>query len=319
MEKYTQLTDFSSKYHNIVIALGMFDGLHIGHQEIIRTAVMKAQEINGTALVFSFSNHPRSVIAPECTPHRIGSEAIRLRILKNLGVDALVEVPFTLAFAETTADDFVRLLRQYFAPKYIVVGENYTFGRGGRGAPKLLNEQAEHYAFQLMVCSSVMREGAPVSSTRIRALIAKGDLKRVREYLGYPFTIIGTVIHGQARGHKLGFPTANISLHEDYERLPNGVYAVTVLHQNRFYHAVANIGNNPTFDGCDRRLEVHVLDFSGNLYDAEIVVTFYARIRDEQKFPSVDALIAQIDEDKKTSVRLLEESFHLQENISMVI
>ena len=319
MEKYTQLTDFSSKHHNIVIALGMFDGLHIGHQEIIRTAVMKAQEINGTALVFSFSNHPRSVIAPECTPHRIGSEAIRLRILKNLGVDALVEVPFTVAFAETTADDFVRLLRQYFAPKYIVVGENYTFGRGGRGGPKLLNEQSEHYAFQLMVCSSVMREGAPVSSTRIRALIAKGDLKRVREYLGYPFTIIGTVIHGQARGHKLGFPTANISLHEDYERLPNGVYAVTVLHQNRLYHAVANIGNNPTFDGCDRRLEVHVLDFSGNLYDAEIVVTFYARIRDEQKFPSVDALIAQIDEDKKTSVRLLEESFHLQENISMVI
>ena len=319
MEKYSQLVDFSSKYPNIVVALGMFDGLHIGHQEIIRTAVAKAQEINGTALVFSFANHPRSVIAPEGAPRRIGSDAVRARILNHLGADALVEIPFTSDFAETSADDFMQLLQRCFAPKYIVVGENYTFGRGGKGTTALLREKSETYGFQLIVCPSVMRDGAPVSSTRIRALIAQGELARVREYLGYPFTIIGTVIHGQARGRTLGFPTANIALREDYERLPNGVYAVTVMHQGLLYCGVANIGNNPTFDGCDRRLEVHLFDFSGNLYDSEIMVTFYEKIRDELRFASVDALIAQIAEDKRGVERKFEKSFHLQENISMVI
>ena len=319
MEKYSQLVDFSSKYRNIVIALGMFDGLHIGHQEIIRTAVRKAQEINGTALVFSFANHPRSVIASEGTPHRIGSSAMRFRILRNLGADALVEIPFTPSFAETTADDFINLLQRYFAPQYIVVGENYTFGWGGSGTPALLREKSDAFGFRLIVCPSVMRDGAPVSSTRIRALIAQGDLGRVWEYLGYPFTIIGTVIHGQARGRTLGFPTANISLCEKYEHLPNGVYAVTVRYQDHLYRAVANIGNNPTFDGCDRRLEVHLFDFSGNLYDSEIMVTFYEKIRDELRFASVDALIAQIAEDKCEAEQRLAKTFHLQENISMVI
>lgn len=319
MEKYKKLVDFSSKYSNIVIALGMFDGLHIGHQAIIRAAVAKAQEINGTALVFSFENHPRSVIALDGAPNRIGSDAVRCRILKNLGVDALVEIPFTSVFAETTADDFIKLLQRYFMPQYIVVGENYTFGRGGRGTPTLLQEKSNAYGFELIVYPSVLRDGAPVSSTRIRTLIAYGDLERVREYLGYPFTIIGTIIHGQARGRSLGFPTANISLREEYERLPNGVYAVTVLYQRQLYRAVANIGNNPTFDGCNRRLEVHIMDFSGDLYGAEIMVTFYKKIRNEQRFSSVEDLIQQIREDKENAVHVLGESFHLQENISMVI
>ena len=172
MEKYTQLAYFSSKYKNIVIALGMFDGLHIGHQEVIRTAVKKAQEIKGTALVFSFANHPRAVIVPEGAPHRIGCQSVRLRILKNLGVDALVEIAFTSSFAETTANGFIHLLQQYFAPKYIVVGENYTFGRGGRGNPNLLKEQSGRYGFHLIVCPPVLYGGVPVSSTRIRALKA---------------------------------------------------------------------------------------------------------------------------------------------------
>ena len=158
-----------------------------------------------------------------------------------------------------------------------------------------------------------------MSSTRIRAFIESGDLHRVNEYLGYPFSINGIVIHGQARGRSLGFPTANLALYEVYERLPNGVYAVTVLYQEKIYHAVANIGNNPTFDGCDRRLEVHILDFSGDLYGAEIMVSFYERIRDEKRFSSIDDLIHQIAEDKKTVEHIFDKSFRLQENISMVL
>ena len=319
MEKYKELVDFTLKYANIVVALGMFDGLHIGHQEIIRTAVRKAQEIKGTALVFSFANHPRSVIAPEHTPRRIAGDTMRLHILKNLGVDALVEIPFTTDFAETSADDFIRLLRQYFSPQYVVVGENYTFGYRGKGTPALLYTESMKYGFRLIVCASVMRDGAPVSSTRIRSLIEQGDLSQVNAYLGYPFTIIGTVIHGQARGRKLGFPTANLTLYEEYEHLPNGVYAVTVLYQEQIYRAVANIGNNPTFNGCDRRLEVHILEFAGDLYGAEIMISFYEKIRDEQRFSSVDDLIRQIAEDKECVEQIFDKNFHLQENISMVI
>ncbi|WP_281539308.1 bifunctional riboflavin kinase/FAD synthetase [Selenomonas noxia] len=319
MEKYTQLAYFSSKYENIVIALGMFDGLHIGHQEVIRTAVKKAQEIKGTALVFSFANHPRAVIVPEGAPHRIGCQSVRLRILKNLGVDALVEIAFTSSFAETTANGFIHLLQQYFAPKYIVVGENYTFGRGGRGNPNLLKEQSGRYGFHLIVCPPVLYGGVPVSSTRIRALLAQGDLSHVNAYLGYPFTVTGTVIHGQERGRTLGFPTANVSLHESYESLPNGVYAVMVVHKKHSYHGVANIGNNPTFGGYDRRLEVHIIDFSGDLYDSEITVSFFFKIRDEQRFSTADELIFQIKKDKEAAIKGLKESFRLQENISMVI
>ena len=319
MEKYKELADFSSKYPNIVIALGMFDGVHIGHQEIIRTAVAKAQEINGAALVFSFSNHPRSIIAPNAVPHRIASDSIRFCVLKNLGVNALVEIPFTADFAETGAADFIGLLQRYFSPKYVVVGENYTFGRGGHGTPNLLQDSAAACSFQVIVCQSVMRDGAPVSSTRIRSLIANGDLSKVNEYLGYPFTINGTVIHGQERGRRLGFPTANLALREEFEHLPNGVYAVTVLYQGHLYRAAANIGNNTTFDGCDRRLEVHIMEFSGDLYGEELMISFYKKIRNEQRFSSIDDLIRQISVDKGTAVYVLAKTFHLQENVSMVI
>ena len=319
MEKYKELADFSSKYPNIVIALGMFDGIHIGHQEIIRTAVAKAQQINGAALVFSFSNHPRSIIAPNAVPHRIASDSIRFCVLKNLGVNALVEIPFTADFAETGAADFIGLLQRYFSPKYVVVGENYTFGRGGHGTPNLLQDSAAACSFQVIVCQSVMRDGAPVSSTRIRALIANGELSKVNEYLGYPFTINGTVIHGQERGRRLGFPTANLALREEFEHLPNGVYAVTVLYQGHLYRAAANIGNNPTFDGCDRRLEVHIMEFSGDLYGEELMISFYKKIRNEQRFSSIDDLIRQISVDKETAVHVLTKTFHLQENVSMVI
>ena len=286
MEKYKELADFSSKYPNIVIALGMFDGIHIGHQEIIRTAVAKAQEINGAALVFSFSNHPRSIIAPNAVPHRIASDSIRF-----------CEIPFTADFAETGAADFIGLLQRYFSPKYVVVGENYTFGRGGHGTPNLLQDSAAACGFQVIVCQPVMRDGAPVSSTRIRALIANGDLSKVNEYLGYPFTINGTVIHGQERGRRLGFPTANLALREEFEHLPNGVYAVLVHFDDAVYPGVANIGSNPTFEEVERRLEVHLMQFNGNLYGQKICVDFLGKLRDEEKFPDVDALVAQIHRD----------------------
>ena len=319
MEKYNQLSDFQSKYRNIVIALGMFDGLHIGHQYIIRSAVSKAREIKGSALVFSFSNHPRTVTGSVGAPHRISSAEIRHRIFSNLGVDALIEIPFTIEFAKINAEDFIALLYHCFAPHSIVVGENYTFGHKGEGTPELFRKKEEHYGFRTIICQSILFNGVLVSSTRIRSLLALGDLAIVNQYLGYPFSLIGTVIHGQARGRKLGFPTANIALHDTYARLPHGVYAVMVVFGGKRCQAVANIGNNPTFDGCDCRLEVHVFDFFDNLYEKKILVCFYKKLRDEQRFSSMEDLMKQIEADKKRARRILQEKFYLQENISMVL
>jgi len=319
MEYYTKLAAFHSLYPRIVMALGMFDGIHLGHRRIIETAVHRAREIGGTALVFSFLNHPRAVVNQQGSPLRIDSDILRRKMLEHLGVDVLVEIPFTADFSQTEAIDFIALLHRYFAPQYIVVGENYTFGRYSRGTPALLSKEAERYGFRAIICESVIRDAEPVSSTRIRRLMQQGDIAKVNEYLGHPFSIAGEVVHGEARGRLLGFPTANIELYEKNESLPNGVYAVTVTHGTEQYAGVANIGNNPTFGGCRRRLEVHIFDLSKELYGAQLTVSFHARIREERRFSSVEELKAQIERDKKTSIRLIAEIFHLQENISMVI
>lgn len=319
MESYTKLIEFRALYPNIVIALGMFDGLHIGHQYIIQTAVRKAHEITGTAIVFSFMNHPRSVIDSTDVPHRIGNNTMRQMILEKLGVDVLVEIPFTPDFAKTDAADFIALMHRCFAPQYIVVGENYTFGRHGSGTPDLLYEKERIYGFHPIICPSVKLDGTTVSSTRIRSLIREGNINKVNTYLGYPFSIMGIVVHGEARGRQLGFPTANIPLYEEYEVPPNGVYAVIVRHGTELHGGVANIGNNPTFEGCNRRLEVHIFNFARDIYGENIIVEFHARIRDEHRFSSVAALTAQIKSDKKAAISMIAEIFHLQENVSMVI
>lgn len=319
MECYTKLIEFHALYPRIVMALGMFDGIHLGHQRIVKTAVRRAREIGGTALVFSFLNHPRAVVDPQRSPRLIGSDVLRRKILECLGVDVLVEIPFTPNFAKTDAADFVALLHQYCAPQYVVIGENYTFGRFGRGTPDLMRQEAKRYGFRALVCNPVIRDGEPISSTRIRGLIQQGEIAKVNEYLGYPFSIIGTVVHGEARGRLLGFPTANIELQDENESLPNGVYAVTVAHGAEQYAGVANIGNNPTFGGCRRRLEVHIFDISKDLYGDRLTVSFHARIREERRFSSAEELKAQIERDKKTSISVIAEIFHLQENISMVI
>ncbi|EKU71646.1 bifunctional riboflavin kinase/FAD synthetase [Selenomonas sp. F0473] len=319
MESYKKLVEFYALYPRIVIALGMFDGIHLGHQRIIKTAVKKAHEIGGTALVFSFLNHPRSVVDPEGSPRRIDSDILRQKILKNLGVDVLVEIPFTPHFAKTDALDFVEFLHRNFAPKYIVIGENYTFGRYGRGTPVLLRQEAGRYGFQTIICPPVICDGETISSTCVRKLIQQGNIAKVNEYLGYPFSIMGIVVHGKARGRQLGFPTANIELHQENEILSNGVYAVTVQQGTVRYGGVANIGNNPTFEDCKRRLEVHIFDFFKDIYGENLTVSFYARIRKERRFSSIDSLIAQIECDKKAAISLIAENFHLQENISMII
>ena len=294
MEIYKKLSTINKKYPKPVIALGMFDGVHIGHASIIRRAVELAKSIAGTSMVFTFSNHPLSIIAPENEPLAIGNRSLRRRLVENLGVDVLIDIAFTKELSRRSPEEFMQLLKDKFAPSIVVTGPNYTFGRFGKGNGRMLLRESEAYGFRAEVCPAITVDRKTVSSTRIRALIKDGDLQSTNELLGRAFTYVSTVVHGDRRGRKLGFPTANLDIGERRAMLPNGAYAVRVSIDDKNYCGIANVGNNPTFGSVKRRLEVYVDQFNGNLYGRELAVEFLQLLRAEQTFASADELVDQL-------------------------
>ena len=301
MQVFSKLTDLTRVYPGAVVALGMFDGVHIGHQSIIRRAVQLAEQIHGYALVFTFSNHPLSVVAPDALPQQIGNSVLRQQRLQEEGVDALISVPFTQEFAAIRPERFLQMLQQYLAPRYVVTGPNYTFGAGGKGTQRQLLREGGRYGFRVEICPAVLRAGRPVSSTRIRRLLSAGKLSEANDFLGYPFTVMDRVIHGDRRGRTLGFPTANLAIPDDRVMLPNGVYAAEAVYEGMCYGALANIGSNPTFPGCSRRLEVNIQGFSKDIYDRMLEVRFLGKLRDEKRFAGAEQLIRQMRRDRKVA------------------
>ena len=284
-------------YNRPVIALGMFDGVHIGHASIIRRAVEIAAEIDGTAMVLTFSNHPLSIIAPESAPLAVGNNALRREIFESLGVQVLIEIPFTKDLSRKTPEEFLSMLSERIAPVYVVTGPNYTFGRFGRGNGRMLIREGENFGFKAEICPAVTIGRKTISSTKIRALIAAGDLSAANELLGREFTYTSQVVHGDKRGRKLGFPTANLEIDDKHSMLPNGVYVVRVKVFDKIFNGIANIGDNPTFKVAKRRLEVFIDNFSGDIYGEKISVSFIEKIRDEKTFASVDELKMQLRAD----------------------
>ena len=297
MEIIKKLIGLTEKYPRPVVALGMFDGVHRGHAEVIRHALNTAKKIDGTAMVLTFSNHPMTVINPDAAPLMIGNRNLRREIFSDMGVDVLIELPFTAEFSRKSPEDFLKLLRDKIAPAYVVTGPNYTFGRFGRGNGRLLLREAENYGFKAEVCQAFTVDRKTVSSTRIRALIAAGDLDGANELLGRNFTYSGEVVNGDKRGRKLGFPTANLEIADHRAMLPNGAYIVRVKVRGETFNGIANIGDNPTFKAQRRRLEVFIDKFSGDIYGEEIFVSFVSKLRDEKIFANVDDLKAQLAED----------------------
>lgn len=297
MEIIRKITALTKKYPRPVVALGMFDGVHLGHATVIRHAVDTAKKIGGTVIVFTFSNHPLSVIAPEDAPLIIGSKNLRREIFSDMGVDVLIEIPFTKEFSKKSPEEFLELLQDKIAPAYVVTGQNYTFGRFGRGNGRMLLREGENYGFKAEVCQTFTIDRKTVSSTRIRALIAAGDLNSANQLLGRNFTYAGEVVNGDKRGRKIGFPTANLEIADNRAMLPNGAYSVRVKVRDKFYNGIANIGDNPTFKVARRRLEVFIDDFSDEIYGEEIFVSFISKLRDEKVFASVEELKAQLNED----------------------
>lgn len=300
MEIIKKFAALTKKYPRPVVALGMFDGVHLGHATVIKHAIDTAKKIGGTSIVFTFSNHPLNVLAPEDAPLMIGSKNLRRDIFANMGVDVLIEIPFTKELSRKSPEEFLELLRDKIAPAYVVTGQNYTFGRFGRGNGRMLLREGETYGFKAEVCQTFTVDRKTVSSTRIRALIAAGDLAGANELLGRNFTYSGEVVNGDRRGRKIGFPTANLEIADHRAMLPNGAYIVRVKVRGKLYNGIANIGDNPTFKVARRRLEVFIDDFSDDIYGEEIFVSFVSKLRDEKTFASVEELKAQLNEDLRT-------------------
>ncbi|MBR5913095.1 MAG: bifunctional riboflavin kinase/FAD synthetase [Selenomonadaceae bacterium] len=284
-------------YEKPVVALGMFDGVHIGHASIIRRAVEIAAQINGTAMVLTFSNHPLNIIAPENVPLTVGSINLRREIFESLGVQVLIEISFTKELSRKTPEEFLDMLREKISPEYVVTGPNYTFGRFGRGNGRMLIREGESYGFKAEVCPAVTIDRKTVSSTKIRALIAAGELQAANEFLGHEFTYTSQVVHGDKRGRKFGFPTANLEIDDKHSMLPNGAYVVRVKVREKNFNGIANIGDNPTFKVAKRRLEVFIDEFNDDIYGEKISVSFIEKIRDEKTFASVEELKMQLRAD----------------------
>ncbi len=296
MELFTELADIS-KHENIAIALGTFDGVHAGHQQIIGQVVQLAERSSGTSVVFTFRNHPLSIIDPERCPPFIMPEEEKVEIIAGMGVDILMSIPFDAKFLQLMPAEFIQLLMRNFRPAHVVVGPNYTFGFQGKGTPEILRKAGIAYHFDVQVPEAVLVEGSLVSSTLIRQLIAGGDMQQAAKLLGRPFTMNGKVINGDQRGRLLGYPTANLPIPPGMVIPADGVYAVQIKIGATWLNGVANVGVNPTFNGQIRRLEVFILNFNGDLYNKEVRVSFLSRLRGEIRFAGAEALKEQIIRD----------------------
>lgn len=297
MQIFSTITNLTDHYKNVVVALGTFDGVHIGHQNIIKKAIYLAKQIGGTSVVFTFSNHPLGVVSPEKCPLRIMDNTYKETFMAKLGIDVLMNIPFTKEFLKLTPLEFLKLLQDNLAPKYVVVGPNYTFGHGGKGKPVHLLNEGNNFGFKAEISEAICIENEITSSTKIRKLIAKGNVVEATKLLGRYFRIQSEVVYGDQRGRALGFPTANLHIAKGQVMPPNGVYAVYATVKRQRYKAIANVGTNPTFDGMDRHLEVHIFDFVENIYGEIIDIDFVQRIRNEKSFAGAAKLVEQINSD----------------------
>lgn len=281
----------------ILLAAGFFDGVHRGHQRVIRRALAGARQGRGTAWVLTFEPHPRKVLAPDSAPALLTSMPHKLRRLAELGVTGCVVSPFTLATARQEPEDFIAALKQA-APALarLYIGRNWKFGRKGRGNAALLKTLAAKHNFRVVAIPPVRWRGRPISSTRIRRAVAAGRLAEAAHMLGRPFSVLGTVIPGRHIGRTLGIPTANLDSHNEVHP-PEGVYAAMAIIGSRRLPGVVNLGRNPTFPRRGRQaptLELHLFDMRCNLYGKTIEVFFLKRLRAERKFATPGALRLQI-------------------------
>ena len=294
MKTVRRLSQLTPPPGGSVVTIGNFDGVHLGHREIFRRVVGAARACQASAAVITFEPHPLRLLAPERAPLRINTPAEKVRLIRASCIDLLAILPFTRKMAALSAAEFVeRILVEKLAVRHLVIGYDYAFGRNRQGDAVFLAAAAKEHGFTLDVLEPLRAGEEVYSSTRIRQTLLRGDVRGVVGVLGRHFTLDGTVVSGDGRGRQLGFPTANLQTSK--ELLPaDGVYAVKVRLGRRMYDGVVNLGQRPTFPGAASTLEIHLLDYSGNLYGKRLRLYFVDRLRDEQRFSSVPELLSAI-------------------------
>lgn len=281
------------------LAIGVFDGVHLGHQQVIRQTIADARQHEAQAVVLTFDRHPNTVVAPQRVPPLLYSLPQKLRAIAALQPDATLLIPFDEAFSRKTAEEFVQqLVEQFGVVHSICVGRNFSFGYKRGGNVALLEKLGQQFHYKVHGLSALSLDGEVISSTRIRAAVQAGHLDAASQMLGRTYALAGVVARGDQIGQQIGFPTANLDI-RGLMVPPNGVYAAHARCHDVIRRAVVNIGIRPTISGGDAalRVEAHLLDFHGDLYEQEVELAFIAKLRDEQKFPSLLALKEQINRD----------------------
>ncbi|HBY84316.1 MAG TPA: bifunctional riboflavin kinase/FAD synthetase [Colwellia sp.] len=291
--------------HGCVLTIGNFDGVHLGHQQVIKALVSKAKALNCVAAVLVFEPQPQELFSPETAPARLCRLRDKYNLLAKLGVQRLICVNFSAKFANQSAQHFIEnLLVNKLGIKHLIVGDDFHFGKNRTGNFSMLCQAGEKYGFDVSDTASYKMADCRISSTAIRQALEQDDLVSVKQMLGREYSIIGRVFHGDKRGRQLGFPTANVLLKRRVSPL-SGVFAVMVKTNNGEFKGVANIGARPTINGIRQQLEVHIFDFDENVYGQCIEVVVKKKLRPVIKFDSLEALTAQIRQDSEQAKQVL--------------
>ncbi len=307
MRIHTDFTNYNAI--NPVVTVGAFDGVHLGHLEILKRLKQIADETSGEAVVVSFWPHPRHILNAHLSLKLLNTPSEKNVLLKNAGIDHLVIIPFDSSFSDLSSSQFIKsYLVERLKVKNILMGYNHHFGKDRQGNIDLIRQYSVEFGFKVNQIPPHIIENEKISSTKIRHAIAEGEIEFANKLLGYHYLITGNVVEGKKLGREIGFPTANIRIDEEYKLIPkDGVYAVKVTVNNVIYKGMLNIGYRPTVnaDIISKTLEVHILEFYEDIYNQQITIEFVAKIRDEIKFPGLSALKAQLELDKRVTGDIL--------------
>lgn len=301
MEIIVGLHGLKPRHRGCVLTIGNFDGVHHGHQMLLEHLLIKGKELEAPSMLLTFEPTPREYFRGEEVPARLTRFREKITLLQRADLDRVLCLPFNERTANTPAEWVIdELLNRLLGVRYVVVGDDFRFGKGAKGDYDMLKAAGDRYGFGVAMMGTLTVDHERVSSSRIREVLEAGEFALAERLLGHPYFIMGRVVYGRQLGRQLGVPTANIPLHR-YRAALEGVYAVTVSGLDRVYQGIANIGIRPTVDGKEPLLEVHIFDFKGDIYGELLTVEFKHKIRDERAFDGLDALKAQIQKDIVTA------------------
>jgi riboflavin kinase/FMN adenylyltransferase len=290
-----------------LLTIGVFDGIHLGHQRLLTHLRDEARRKNWLSGVVTFKSHPKAVLSPENKLLWLSDLETRISLLRGLGIDVVVTLPFTPELARLTARRFVQLLKEHLKMRGLIIGPDFALGRGREGDAEKLRLLGQEMGFSVEIIPAVVLDGQVVSSSAIRQALAQGDMKKAEKLFGRPFSLNGQVVSGDRRGRVLGFPTANLELKPEQALPSDGVYATIAHVGHELMPSVTNIGVRPTFGGSERLVETCLLDYQGELFGQKLTIDLVDKLRDERRFDTVEELKAQIERDVEQARQILSE------------